>query len=71
MGVDGTFTLLAVAFGVVSALVVFLLRRRGGVPLVAALTLGGLLASFITWRLGVWFGPTKDVLAHQVGQGCG
>ncbi len=29
VGVDGTFTLLAVAFGVVSALVVFLLRRRG------------------------------------------
>ncbi len=28
-GVDGTFTLLALAFGVLSALVVFLLRRRG------------------------------------------
>ncbi|MFJ8136292.1 DUF2567 domain-containing protein [Streptomyces sp. NPDC096013] len=71
VGVDGTFTLLAVAFGAVSALVVFLLRRRGGVPLVAALTLGGLLASFIAWRLGVWFGPTKDVLAHAKAVGKG
>ncbi|MFD4876957.1 DUF2567 domain-containing protein [Streptomyces sp. NPDC058420] len=71
VGVDGTFTLLAVAFGVVSALVVFLLRRRGGVPLVAALALGGLLASFIAWRLGVWFGPTKDVLAHAKAVGKG
>lgn len=71
VGVDGTFTLLAVAFGVVSALVVFLLRRRGGVPLVAGLALGGLLASFIAWRLGVWFGPTKDVLAHAKAVGKG
>ncbi|MFJ2156177.1 DUF2567 domain-containing protein [Streptomyces sp. NPDC087856] len=71
VGVDGTFTLLAVAFGVVSALVVFLLRRRGGVPLVAALALGGLLASFVAWRLGVWFGPTKDVLAHAKAVGKG
>lgn len=29
IGVDGTFTLLALAFGAVSAVVVFLLRRRG------------------------------------------
>ncbi|MFG2371641.1 DUF2567 domain-containing protein [Streptomyces sp. NPDC048504] len=71
VGVDGTFTLLAVAFGVVSALVVFLLRRRGGVPLVAALALGGLLASFLAWRLGMWFGPTKDVLAHAKAVGKG
>ncbi len=71
VGVDGTFTLLAVAFGVVSALAVFLLRRRGGVPLVAALALGGLLASFLAWRLGMWFGPTKDVLAHAKAVGKG
>ncbi|MDV7223776.1 DUF2567 domain-containing protein [Streptomyces prunicolor] len=71
VGVDGTFTLLAVAFGVLSALAVFLLRRRGGVPLVAALALGGLLASFLAWRLGMWFGPTKDVLAHAKAVGKG
>lgn len=29
IGVDGTFTLLALAFGALSAVVVFLLRRRG------------------------------------------
>ena len=39
IGVDGTFTLLGLAFGVVSAFAVFLLRRRGGVPLVVALGL--------------------------------
>lgn len=71
IGVDGTFTLLALAFGVVSAVVVFLLRRRGGVPLVVALTVGGVLGSLLAWRLGVWLGPEKDVLAHAraVGKG--
>ncbi|MFJ9243217.1 hypothetical protein [Streptomyces sp. NPDC101776] len=71
VGVDGTFTLLAVGFGVLSALAVFLWRRRGSVPLIAALALGGLLASFLAWKLGVWLGPTKDVLAHakSVGKG--
>ncbi|WP_053764070.1 MULTISPECIES: DUF2567 domain-containing protein [Streptomyces] len=71
VGVDGTFTLLAAAFGVVSAFVVFLLRRRGGVPLVVALGLGGLLGSLLAWRVGVWLGPAQDVVAHarEVGKG--
>ncbi|MEU9599431.1 AAA family ATPase [Streptomyces sp. NPDC048109] len=71
IGVDGTFTLLALAFGAVSAVVVFLLRRRGGVPLVAALGVGGLLGSLLAWRLGVWLGPAQDVIAHakDVGKG--
>lgn len=71
IGVDGTFTLLALGFGVLSAAVVFLLRRRGGAPLVVALAVGGVLAGVIAWRLGVWLGPTQDVVAHakQVGQG--
>lgn len=70
-GVDGTFTLLGLAFGLVSAVVVFLLRRRGGVPLVVALGVGGLLGSLLAWRFGVWLGPTSDVIAHarQVGKG--
>jgi hypothetical protein len=70
-GVDGTFTLLALAFGFVSALVVFLVRRRGGVPLVVALGVGGLLGSFLAWRVGVWLGPATDVIAHakSVGKG--
>lgn len=71
VGVDGTFALLGLAFGVVSAVVVFLLRRRGGVPLVVALGVGGLLGSLLAWRVGVWLGPAQDVLAHakSVGKG--
>ncbi len=71
IGVDGTFTLLALALGALSALAVFLLRRRGGVPLVVALGVGGLLGSLLAWRVGVWLGPTQDVLAHakEVGKG--
>ncbi|MEU7659928.1 AAA family ATPase [Streptomyces lincolnensis] len=71
VGVDGTFTLLGLAFGVVTAFVVFLVRRRGGVPLVVALTVGGLLGSLLAWRLGVWLGPAQDVVAHarSVGKG--
>ncbi|MFJ5994400.1 AAA family ATPase [Streptomyces sp. NPDC092370] len=71
IGVDGTFTLLGLGFGVVSALVVFLLRRRGGVPLVVGLALGGLLGSLLAWRIGVWLGPEQDVIAQarEVGRG--
>jgi hypothetical protein len=71
VGVDGTFTLLGLAFGLVSGLVVFLLRRRGGVPLVVALTVGGLLGSLLAWRIGIWLGPAQDVIAHakDVGRG--
>ncbi|MFV0136550.1 AAA family ATPase [Streptomyces sp. HMX87] len=71
VGVDGTFTLLALAFGALTALIVFLLRRRGGVPLVVALCVGGLLGSLLAWRFGVWLGPAQDVIAHarEVGKG--
>ncbi|MFD1661185.1 AAA family ATPase [Streptomyces caeni] len=71
IGVDGTFTLLALGFGVLSALVVFLVRRRGGVPLVVALALGGVLGSLLAWRVGVWLGPTQDVIAHAQAVGKG
>ncbi|MFF4254644.1 AAA family ATPase [Streptomyces sp. NPDC001663] len=71
IGVDGTFTLLALAFGAVSALAAFLWRRRGGVPLVVALGVGGLLGSLLAWKVGIWLGPAQDVIAHakQVGKG--
>ncbi|MFC5171634.1 ABC transporter permease [Streptomyces mutomycini] len=71
MGADGTFVLLALAFGLVSAVAVFLFRRRGGIPLVVGLALGGLLGSLLAWGIGTWFGPTSDVVAHakEVGKG--
>ncbi|MFG2516624.1 AAA family ATPase [Streptomyces sp. NPDC048584] len=71
IGVDGTFSLLALAFGAVSAVVVFLVRRRGGVPLVVALAVGGLLGSVLAWRLGVWLGPGSDVVAQARSAGKG
>ncbi|MEU9124702.1 ABC transporter permease [Streptomyces sp. NPDC048506] len=71
VGADGTFFLLSFGFGVLSAAVVFLVRRRGGIPLVVALTLGALLGAAVGWVTGMWLGPTPDVVAHakQVGPG--
>ena len=71
VGVDGTFTLLAAGFGLVSAVAVFLVHRRGGVPIVVGLALGALLGAVLAWRFGVWLGPEQDVAAHakQVGKG--
>ncbi|MER6956135.1 MULTISPECIES: DUF2567 domain-containing protein [unclassified Streptomyces] len=71
IGVDGTFTLLALACGAVSALAVFAWRRRGGVPAVVALALGGFLGSLLAWRLGLWLGPESDVIAHAQSAGKG
>lgn len=71
VGVDGTFTLLALGFGAVSAAAVFLWRRRGGVPLVVALAVGGLLGSVLAWRFGLWLGPGSDVIARARAAGEG
>ncbi|WP_187370071.1 hypothetical protein [Streptomyces boluensis] len=71
IGADGTFLLLALAFGVLSGLVVFLARKRGGVPLVVGLALGGLLASVVAWRLGILVGPGGDVVARAKEAGPG
>ncbi|MET8688586.1 DUF2567 domain-containing protein [Streptomyces sp. NPDC004732] len=71
IGVDGTFTLLSLGFGLVSGVVVFLLRKRGGIPLVAGLAVGSLLGALLAWRVGIWLGPETDVAAHAraVGKG--
>ncbi|MFK4067948.1 DUF2567 domain-containing protein [Streptomyces sp. NPDC029674] len=71
IGVDGTFTLLSLGFGLVSGVVVFLVSKRGGIPLVAGLALGSLCGALLAWRVGIWLGPETDVVAHakSVGKG--
>nr|WP_202419250.1 ABC transporter permease [Streptomyces sp. YIM 132580] len=71
IGADGTFVLLAAGFGVLSAAAVFWRLRRGGVFVVVGLALGGVLGSLLAWRVGVWLGPSSDVVARarEVGKG--
>lgn len=70
IGADGTFVLLALGFGAVSAALVFLFRRRGGVPLVVGLALGALLASGLAWLVGWSLGPDDVVTqARAAGEG--
>lgn len=64
VGADGTFVLLALAVGVLLGAAVYWARRRGGVGLVVGLAVGGVLGSLLAWRLGVWLGPTSDLVAH-------
>jgi hypothetical protein len=71
IGADGTFVLLALGFGVLTAAVVFCVWRRGGIGLVVGTVVGGVLGSLVAWRLGLWLGPPQDVAAHAraVGKG--
>ncbi|MFH8885077.1 ABC transporter permease [Streptomyces californicus] len=71
IGADGTFVLLALGFGALSAAAVFWRLRRGGVLVVVGLALGALAASVIAWRVGVWLGPSSDVVARarEAGRG--
>lgn len=71
IGADGTFVLLALAFGAVSAALVFWFHRKGGIALVVALAVGGVLGSLLAWQIGTRLGPTDDVVAHarEVGKG--
>nr|WP_190128935.1 DUF2567 domain-containing protein [Streptomyces mashuensis] len=64
IGADGWFAFLGLFLGALSAVAVFLWRRAGGIALVLGLAAGSLLASVVGWRLGVWLGPTSDVVAH-------
>ncbi|WP_461028777.1 hypothetical protein, partial [Streptomyces sparsus] len=69
--VDGTFALLAMGLGVVSGLLLFLVRRGGGVGAVLGLALGSVLASVVGWRLGVLLGPGQDLTARAAEAGRG
>ncbi|WP_330452039.1 MULTISPECIES: ABC transporter permease [unclassified Streptomyces] len=71
IGADGTFALLGLAFGAVSAGLVFWLHRRGGIWLTVGLAVGSVLGSVLAWQLGTRLGPTSDVVAHarEVGKG--
>ncbi|MEW2140207.1 hypothetical protein AB0892_27050 [Streptomyces sp. NPDC005409] len=68
---DGTFFLLAVGLGVLSAVGTFLWRRAGGVPLVVGLAIGSLFAALVGWRLGLWLGPSSDLAAAAAKAGKG
>ncbi|MFG2719560.1 ABC transporter permease [Streptomyces sp. NPDC048416] len=71
IGGDGTFILLALGLGVLSAGAVFLFRKSGGIPVVVALAVGALLGSVLAWRLGIWLGPQQDVVAAAKAAGKG
>lgn len=69
IGADGWFTLLGLGMGLLTAIGVHLWRRSAGIAVVVGLALGGLVASVLAWRMGVWLGPPQNVVAHarQVG----
>ncbi|MFF5702685.1 hypothetical protein ACFY7H_09315 [Streptomyces sp. NPDC012794] len=71
IGADGTFFLLALGLGVLTAVGVFLWRRRGGVPLVIGLALGACFASLAGWRFGLWLDPGVNVPAAAAKAGKG
>ncbi|MCB5179347.1 DUF2567 domain-containing protein [Streptomyces antimicrobicus] len=71
IGADGTFLLLGAGLGLLSAVAVFLWRRRGGVPLVVGLALGSVFASLLGWRLGMRLGPSRDLAAAAAEAGKG
>ena len=69
IGGDGTFALIAAGLGVLTGAAVFWRHRRGGVGAVLGLAAGGVLASVVGWRLGVWLGPDTDIVAHATAVG--
>lgn len=68
---DGTFFLLALGLGVLSAVATFLWRRSGGVPLVIGLAVGSVFGALVGWRFGLWLGPSSDLVAaaKKAGEG--
>jgi hypothetical protein len=64
IGADGTFVLLGLGIGVLTGVLVFWRHRHGGVGVVLGMAVGAVLGSVLAWRLGVWLGPTSDLIAH-------
>jgi len=65
MADDGVFVLVLAGLGLLAGLVVWSLRRRRGVLILAALAAGMLAAGVVAWLLGEWVapGPTEAALA--------
>jgi hypothetical protein len=63
---DGWFFVIGGVGGLLSGVALSLLRRRDPVATVVLVTLGGLLATWLMLRVGLWLGPAnpKDVLTH-------
>jgi hypothetical protein len=61
---DGWFFVIGGVGGLLSGVALSFLRRRDPVATVVLVTLGGLLATWLMLRLGLWLGPAnpKDVL---------
>ncbi|MFG2992986.1 hypothetical protein ACGFZK_27440 [Streptomyces sp. NPDC048257] len=68
---DGTFFLLSLGLGVLSAVGAFLWRRAGGVPMVIGLAVGSVFGALVGWRFGLWLGPSSDLVAaaKEAGKG--
>lgn len=71
VGMDAVFVLLASGLGALSGLLVFLVRRRGGISLVIGLALGSVLAGVVGWQLGELLGPGGDLAARAAEAGRG
>lgn len=60
---DGWFFTVAAVGGLASGIVLLALRRRDPIAMVVLVTLGGVLASWLMVRIGLWLGPADPVHA--------
>lgn len=65
VGIDGWFFVVSAVGGLVSGLGLLVWRRRDPLLMVALVTLGGGLASFLAVRLGRWLGPGSEIAALE------